>query len=75
MRSTRGLIAKLSVWILVMYLVVQCGIFVYKLENRSVTGKFVEHVRSFVLLNRVWARPLFFRVHGYSQGYTAYRTI
>ena len=46
MRSTRGLIAKLSVWILVMYLVAQCGIFVYKLENRSVTGKFVEHVRS-----------------------------
>ncbi|XP_073232233.1 alpha-1,6-mannosylglycoprotein 6-beta-N-acetylglucosaminyltransferase B-like [Porites lutea] len=36
MRSTRGLIAKLSLWILVMYLVVQCGIFVYKLENRSV---------------------------------------
>ena len=46
MRSTRGLIAKLSVWILVMYLLVQCGIFVYNLENRSVTGKFVEHVRS-----------------------------
>ena len=46
MRSTRGLIAKLAVWILVMYLVVQCGILVYKLENTSVTGKFVEHVRS-----------------------------
>ena len=46
MRSTRGLIAKLAVWILVMYLAVQCGILVYKLENRSVTGKFVENVRS-----------------------------
>ena len=46
MRSTRGLIAKLVVWILVMYLVVQCGILVYKLEDRLVTGKFVEHVRS-----------------------------
>ena len=46
MKSTRGLIAKLAVWILVMYLVVQCGILVYKLEDRAVTGKFVEHVRS-----------------------------
>ena len=46
MRCTRGLIAKLSVCILVMYLVVQYGIFVYKPENGSVKGKFVEHVRS-----------------------------
>ena len=46
MRCTRVLIAKLSACILVMYLVVQCGIFVYQLENRPVTGKFVEHVSS-----------------------------
>ncbi|XP_073232225.1 alpha-1,6-mannosylglycoprotein 6-beta-N-acetylglucosaminyltransferase A-like [Porites lutea] len=37
MRSRRRLIANLAVWILVMYLLIQCGIFVYKLEDRSVT--------------------------------------
>ena len=45
MRSKRRLIANLAVWILVIYLMIQCGIFVHKLEDRSVTGKFVEHVR------------------------------
>ncbi|CAH3025887.1 unnamed protein product [Porites evermanni] len=37
MRSRRRLIANLAVWIIVMYLLIQCGIFVYKLEDRSVT--------------------------------------
>ena len=42
-----------------MYLVVQCGILVYKLENRSVTGKFVEHVRSLFFQTESGLGPCF----------------
>lgn len=35
----QGKIGTLAIWIIVMYLVVQCWIFFYNLENASTTGK------------------------------------
>ena len=44
----QGKIGTLAIWIIVMYLVVQCWVFFYNLENASTTGK-EEYISGFSL--------------------------
>ena len=46
----QGKIGTLAIWIIVMYLVVQCWVFFYNLENASTTGK-EEYINGFETVN------------------------
>ena len=47
----QGKIGTLAIWIIVMYLVAQCWVFFYNLENVSTTGK-EEYINGFSLPRR-----------------------
>lgn len=48
--AMRGKIGTLAIWIIVMYLVVQCWLFVYNLERGSTEGKYFD-------LQLCWSLP------------------